>query len=583
MMRSTKNKDHDESTTSQCLRRILLYIRIHKAMVLKGVISIAIVTVIVLLNNKKTSVTNLHRRTTRHHHNEQQQQEEEVLLWDTDQWRPSKQFSFSFDEEEATMIEPISRIANTQFDSIMEKYPDAIHISANGDDKGWFVSVPPDDDASLKMAKKLVAHQILLQRPKKLQSHPIDLQGPHRLVDEEGKAYLKASNNNDDDVSRRLHLLLPRESFVHAAVDLGFVRTLRDGTMLQTLSLSPRVFLVDPILSVPDCEELIDESSQRGFERSGEKHYSPGYENYRTSLTGHTPFTGVGKLLWKRVCNVTGLDEEMVEFPAMIKYETDVSWYKQHMDYFHSFEDKPLEDLRRFIQVRVRELQRYDLIPEALASLAEVPEINLRRSLNYDALTRLVHDLNLSLSSSKSPAHAVHHFLQRSKKPLEDFSRAAISLAAYYFEGEGNGKASQLAKTYFRFDHQLEQDILDYIPFVLKPSVEVNRHVTVLPILRDAEEGGHTAFPHSTSDLGIPPGSGETIAECRKGLIVKPTAGQALMFYNRLPTGEKDPLSEHAGCSVQKGEKYAANCFTWDEDKRWSYRFQQSVDELYRS
>lgn len=124
--------------------------------------------------------------------------------------------------------------------------------------------------------------------------------------------------------------------------------------------------------------------------------------------------------------------------------------------------------------------------------------------------------------------------------------------------------------------------------------------MTILPILREAIRGGHTTFPHSPSvEMGIPPPYvGELIPECqqqrdndfdgsngdgggRRGLILKPKAGQALLFYNRLPTGELDPTSEHAGCSVQEGVKYAANRFTWDVDRVWAWRFQMKAEELY--
>ena len=145
--------------------------------------------------------------------------------------------------------------------------------------------------------------------------------------------------------------------------------------------------------------------------------------------------------------------------------------------------------------------------------------------------------------------------------------------------GASGTDAFALAKKYFAFD-ETPPLVDDYVPFFIK-RIEVNRHVTVLPILGAAVAGGHTAFPYSSSKLGIAPGVGETIEECKDGLILKPNTGQAVMFYNRLPTGELDPLSEHAGCSVQKGMKYAANCFTWDVDQRWAWRFQTKAEDLY--
>jgi hypothetical protein len=36
------------------------------------------------------------------------------------------------------------------------------------------------------------------------------------------------------------------------------------------------------------------------------------------------------------------------------------------------------------------------------------------------------------------------------------------------------------------------------------------------------------------------------------------------MFYNVLPDGNMDDLSQHAGEKVEKGVKYLANIFVWD-------------------
>ena len=205
-----------------------------------------------------------------------------------------------------------------------------LHISANGDDGGWYIFVPRVE--CISEVKQLVSMQIVASKVEEAEypedaGHTIyiDLRGPHRLVDEEGRKYPENAPQ-----SIHLHLLLPRESFVHEAVKEGFERVLNDGTKLTTLSMSPRVFLVDPILTVDECNELIDASSTT-FQRSGETHYAPGFENYRTSLTGNTPRNSpVAQKLWRRVQLITALDPPSVEFPQLIKYETGVSWYKEH-------------------------------------------------------------------------------------------------------------------------------------------------------------------------------------------------------------------------------------------------------------
>ena len=455
------------------------------------------------------------------------------------------------------------------------------HIAPNGDHMGWVVYVPSDQ--CLHEAMRLVAQQIVTspsyksRRNTDLASH-IDARGPHRLVDQEGRAYPHQS-----DSAHHLHLLLPRESFVHEAVEEGFRRTLRDGTVIETYSLAPRVFVVDPILTSEECKELIDVSSSR-FYRSGETHYSPGFENYRTSLDGQTPRNNrIAQKLWRKVMDLTAMETNAVEFPQLIKYETDVSWYKVHMDYFHTYDDMPLEDLRVFVETRAKELVRLNVgeVSQLLNSTSYRHFDGVEHLMKEHIASRLVDALNLPLTDSISDDRLlIHYYLRRSDNPVREFSLAAIHLGAQLLEVNGaDGDSLALAEKYFAFD-EIPHLVEDYVPYFVKP-IEVNRHVTVLPILGAAEEGGHTAFPHSSSQMGIAPARGESIDECKSGLILKPNTGKAVMFYNRLPTGELDPLSEHAGCSVQEGVKYAANCFTWDVDQRWAWRFQTEAEELY--
>ncbi len=277
------------------------------------------------------------------------------------------------------------------------------------------------------------------------------------------------------------------------------------------------------------------------------------------------------------------METNAVEFPQLIKYETDVSWYKVHMDYFHSYDDKPLEDLRVFVETRAKELVRLNVgeVSRLLNSTSYRHFDGVEHLMKQRIASRLVDALNLPRTDSISDDRLlIHYYLRRSDNPVREFSLAAIHLGAHLLEVNGaDGDSLALAEKYFAFD-EIPHLVEDYVPYFVKP-IEVNRHVTVLPILGAAEEGGHTAFPHSSSQMGIAPARGESIDECKSGLILKPNTGKAVMFYNRLPTGELDPLSEHAGCSVQEGVKYAANCFTWDVDQRWAWRFQMKAEELY--
>ena len=54
------------------------------------------------------------------------------------------------------------------------------------------------------------------------------------------------------------------------------------------------------------------------------------------------------------------------------------------------------------------------------------------------------------------------------------------------------------------------------------------------------------------------------VATCRSRFAVKPHSGRAVLFYSQLPNGESDPMSEHGGCPVLKGDKWAANLWVWN-------------------
>ncbi|KAL7450062.1 hypothetical protein ACHAWC_002044, partial [Mediolabrus comicus] len=67
-----------------------------------------------------------------------------------------------------------------------------------------------------------------------------------------------------------------------------------------------------------------------------------------------------------------------------------------------------------------------------------------------------------------------------------------------------------------------------------------------------ALEGGETTFPRAVT------------TEFHDGIKIKPQSGKAVLFYNVLPDGNMDDLSQHAGEDVKKGVKYLANIFVWD-------------------
>ncbi len=65
-------------------------------------------------------------------------------------------------------------------------------------------------------------------------------------------------------------------------------------------------------------------------------------------------------------------------------------------------------------------------------------------------------------------------------------------------------------------------------------------------------QGGETTFPRAIT------------TNRHDGIKVKPQSGNAIIFYNVLPDGNMDDLSQHSGGKVDKGVKYVANVWVWD-------------------
>ncbi|XP_028778426.1 prolyl 4-hydroxylase 1-like isoform X1 [Neltuma alba] len=78
------------------------------------------------------------------------------------------------------------------------------------------------------------------------------------------------------------------------------------------------------------------------------------------------------------------------------------------------------------------------------------------------------------------------------------------------------------------------------------------RIATVLMYLSDNVEGGETYFPKG--------GSGECNCGGKivKGLSVKPTKGNAVLFWSMGLNGQADPNALHGACEVLSGKKWAA-------------------------
>merc|ERR1740115_705458 len=104
-----------------------------------------------------------------------------------------------------------------------------------------------------------------------------------------------------------------------------------------TLSLEPKVISTANIAPPEQCDRFIEEAPRA--KPSPEKHYSPGFENYRTSQTA---FTGDRhpvamkmreRAAWAARLPATGWCENL----QLVKYEPG-QWYKKHQDYFHNYQ-----------------------------------------------------------------------------------------------------------------------------------------------------------------------------------------------------------------------------------------------------
>jgi prolyl 4-hydroxylase len=78
------------------------------------------------------------------------------------------------------------------------------------------------------------------------------------------------------------------------------------------------------------------------------------------------------------------------------------------------------------------------------------------------------------------------------------------------------------------------------------------RFATLLLYLNTPKKGGETVFPRATNPTN------------HDGLSISPRKGMAVLFYNLLPDGNMDDLSQHASKPVLEGEKWLANLWVWD-------------------
>ncbi|URE11390.1 P4Hc [Musa troglodytarum] len=92
----------------------------------------------------------------------------------------------------------------------------------------------------------------------------------------------------------------------------------------------------------------------------------------------------------------------------------------------------------------------------------------------------------------------------------------------------------------------------DYFSNVSHTKKGGQRVATMLMYLNDDVEGGETFFPMAAA------GECSCGGTMVRGLCVKPSQGDALLFWSLGLNGKLDPDTMHAGCPVLRGEKWSA-------------------------
>jgi prolyl 4-hydroxylase len=94
----------------------------------------------------------------------------------------------------------------------------------------------------------------------------------------------------------------------------------------------------------------------------------------------------------------------------------------------------------------------------------------------------------------------------------------------------------------------------DAVQTSVRNRYQPNRFATVMFFLNTVKEewGGDTMFPLAVT------------ADRHDGVRITPKKGKAILFYNMLPDGNVDDLSQHSSEFLQDGEKWLGSLFVWD-------------------
>ncbi|XP_021771114.1 probable prolyl 4-hydroxylase 7 [Chenopodium quinoa] len=143
-------------------------------------------------------------------------------------------------------------------------------------------------------------------------------------------------------------------------------------------------------------------------------------------------------------------------------------------------------------------------------------------------------------------------FLQKGQDDV--VTRIEARIAAWTFLPPENGEAMQVLR--YELGQKYEPHF-DYFHDKVNQQLGGHRIATVLMYLSYVEKGGETVFPNAEGKLNQP--KNESWSDCAKGgYAVKPSKGDALMFFSLHPDATTDPMSLHGSCPVIEGEKWSA-------------------------
>jgi len=361
------------------------------------------------------------------------------------------------------------------------------------------------------------------------------------------------SVNEWTDISdRRVYFLYGHETWMWPAIEIGYKRNV-SGSLMTTLSRSPRVFLLERFVSDNEIDHIIEMGSDK-MQKSPEVVYDEKFIDYRTSESGMLEDDTMVERIRQRSQKVARLPSvDYIEQLMLLRYQPG-QWYKPHFD---TFTDIPVFD-------EVDE----GIVVHKLSPLVSHWTADMRNSMGCHMHRRevdpIVADFYLRQTDSDLfPRLDNKKFVNRFNLSEISTQGDAIDLHVKWIQASFC-QDGVLNECVIRMS-QILDDSYNECTIGATPTYWRNRFVTILPYLSYVAEGGGTVFPDA-QDGSVGNGIAvDGMEACERGLYVPPIKNAAVMFYNvDSNSAKRDYLSLHGGCPPIKGIKYAINIFCWN-------------------